>query len=88
MSYYARVDVSVLFIGLLLLYDKGRKQKEVQFMLSTHAKKVNFWNEPIIDLPNAATRRQILHKIMDTALLVASCVGVMAIMLFFVVISL
>lgn len=57
-------------------------------MLSTHAKKVNFWNEPIIDLPNAATRRQVLHKIMDTALLVASCVGVMAIMLFFVVISL
>lgn len=57
-------------------------------MLSTHAKKVNFWNEPVLELPNAATRRQVLHKILDTTLLVASCVGVMAIMLFFVVISL
>jgi hypothetical protein len=57
-------------------------------MLITTAKKTNFWSEPYVDLPNAATRRQVFHKILDTALIIASCAGIVAIMLFSVVLSL
>ncbi len=57
-------------------------------MLTTNIRKTNYWSEPYIPLPNAATRRQVLHKILDTALIIASCAGIVAIMLFFVVISL
>lgn len=57
-------------------------------MLTTNIQKSNFWSEPYVPLPNAATRRQIIEKVMRGALMVASCAGVMAIMLFFVVISL
>lgn len=57
-------------------------------MLNTNARKVNFWSEPYLPLPNAATRRQVLHKIMDTALIIASCAGIVAIMLFFIIASL
>ena len=57
-------------------------------MLHTHTRKVNFWSEPYLNLPNAATRRDIAHKVLDTALIIASCAGVAAIMLFFTVISL
>ncbi len=57
-------------------------------MLTTPARKSNYWSEPRVPLPNAATRRQILHKVLDKALLVASCAGFLAIMLFFVIITL
>ena len=82
------MDVLVRFIVHYALYDKGRKQKEETSMLNTYARKVNFWSEPYLPLPNAATRRQVLHKIMDTALIIASCAGIVAIMLFFIVASL
>lgn len=57
-------------------------------MLNTNTRKVNFWSEPYIPLPNAATRRDILRKVLDTALIIASCAGVAAIMLFFTAVSL
>ena len=57
-------------------------------MFSTNICKADFWSEPHIPLPNAATRRQVLHKILDTALIAASCVGLVAITLFLTVLSL
>lgn len=42
-----------------------------------------FWSEPYVSLPNAATRRQILHKVLDKLLISLSCVGIAAIFLFF-----
>lgn len=57
-------------------------------MFTTNVKKAGYWSEPYVPLPNAATRRQVLEKILDKALIVASCAGIGAIMLFFVVISL
>lgn len=88
MSNYASTDVSVRFMGLNCLYDGITKQKEETTMLHTHTRRVNFWSEPYLNLPNAATRRDIAHKVLDTALIIASCAGVAAIMLFFTVISL
>lgn len=57
-------------------------------MLHTNTRKADYWSQPHIDLPNAATRRDVLHKIMDNCLICASCAGAVAIMLFFVVMSL
>ncbi len=50
--------------------------------------KGNFWSQPYMPLPNAATRRQVLHKLLDTALVIASCAGIGAIMLFFLYLGL
>ena len=47
-----------------------------------------YLSQPAVPLPNAATRRQVLHKILDTALIAASCVGLVAITLFLTVLSL
>ncbi len=57
-------------------------------MLTTNTAKADFWSEPHIQLPNAATRRQVLHKILDTALIAASSLGIVAIIAFFVLIGL
>lgn len=57
-------------------------------MMTTNTKKADFWSAPHILLPNAATRRQVLHKILDTALIAASSLGIVAILFFFVVIGL
>lgn len=35
-----------------------------------------FMNRPYVPLPNAATRRQVLHKLLDKILIGACCVGV------------
>jgi hypothetical protein len=55
-------------------------------MFTTNILKADFWSEPHIPLPNAASRRKVLHKILDTALIAASCIGIVAITLFFAVI--
>lgn len=41
-----------------------------------------FLSQPVIALPNAATRRQLLQKILDRLLVTASCVGIVTILLF------
>ncbi len=40
---------------------------------------------PTIPYPNAATRREILHKVLDTLLVAASGMGLAAIVLLFLV---
>lgn len=57
-------------------------------MLTSNIRNTHYWSEPHICLPNAATRRQLLQKVLDKALIIASCAGMVAIMLFFVVITL
>ncbi len=37
---------------------------------------------PLAPYPNAATRREVLHKILDNLLILASCAGVAVIILF------
>lgn len=88
MSNYASTDVLVRFIVLFILYDDARTKKEETLMLRTNTQKVNFWSMPHIALPNAATRRDVLHRILDNLLIAASCAGAVAIMLFFVIITL
>lgn len=57
-------------------------------MLRTNTQKTGYWSQPHIALPNAATRRDILHRVVDNLLIAASCAGAVAIMLFFVMITL
>lgn len=42
------------------------------------AKKMDF---PLAPYPNAATRRELLHKLLDHLLIIASCAGVAAVVL-------
>ena len=42
----------------------------------------HYMNQPHIDLPNAATRRQIVKKHLDQLLLCASGVGIAVVLLF------
>lgn len=39
---------------------------------------------PRIPYPNAATRREVFHKLLDTALLAASGIGIAAMLLLYV----
>ena len=34
-----------------------------------------FMNKPFVNVPNAATRREVLHQMLDRVLVVASCMG-------------
>ncbi len=42
----------------------------------------NFWNQPYVPYPNAATRRQVLDKMIDRLLIAASCIGIVAVVMF------
>lgn len=42
---------------------------------------------PFAPYPNAATRREIIHKVLDHLLIVASCAGVSAVLLFLVTLA-
>jgi len=41
-----------------------------------------FMNQAAVPVPNAASRRQVAHKVLDTVLTVVSCIGIIAIILF------
>ena len=43
---------------------------------------VSFMARPIVPLPNVATRRQFLHKVLDAALIVISSIGIVVMLLF------
>ena len=44
---------------------------------------INKMDYPFAPYPNAATRRELIHKILDHLLIVASCAGVAAVLLLF-----
>ena len=56
--------------------------KEVLFMKTAAYKQISFMSRPIVPLPNAATRRQFLHKALDSVLIVASSIGIAVMLLF------
>ena len=60
----------VQFIGHSLIYNPLRKQKfkEVTPMKTAVLNKKEF---PLAPYPNAATRREVMHKILDSLLIVA-----------------
>lgn len=38
-------------------------------------KTINFMNRPYVNVPNAATRREVLHMIVDRLMVVVCCTG-------------
>lgn len=45
-----------------------------------------FMSRPVVPLPNAVSRRQFLHKLLDKALIIFSGIGIAVILLFFLLI--
>lgn len=43
---------------------------------------ISWQNRGIVPYPNAATRRQVLEKMLDRLLLIASCIGLATMLLF------
>lgn len=52
--------------------------------MKTAYAKLNKMEFPVAPYPNAATRRELLHKIVDQLLIIASCAGVAAVILLLV----
>ena len=48
---------------------------------------MNKLDYPFAPYPNAATRRELLHKVLDHLLIVASCAGVSAVILLLVTLA-
>lgn len=48
---------------------------------------MNKMDYPFAPYPNAATRRELLHKVLDHLLIVASCAGVSAVILLLVTLA-
>ena len=69
---------SVRFIGLIHCYNEATKQKEDNKMKSAVINKMEL---PLAPYPNAATRREVLHKIVDHLLIMASCAGIASMIL-------
>ena len=44
----------------------------------------SFWNRPIVAKPNAATRRDVLNKLVDKLLLAASAAGIVVTLMYFI----
>ena len=45
-------------------------------------KTVSFMNRPYVNVPNAATRREVLHHLADRALVVVSTLGLITAIVF------
>ena len=66
----------VRFIGLFLLYSNGTNTKEVTSMITSAI--CRYLDTPAVPRPGAATRRQLLRKLIDHLLIMAICAGVAA----------
>ena len=62
-------DKLVRFMGQILGYNEATKQKEDNLMKTAVINKMEL---PLAPYPNAATRREILHKVVDHLLIMAS----------------
>ena len=51
-------------------------------MKATVARRPKFMNCPVVCYPNAAGRRQVFHKLLDTLVITASGAGIGAVLLF------
>ena len=54
-------------------------------MKTAHA--VRFMNRPYLNLPNAATRKEVLHLLIDRLLVGACCLGLTTAILFLLTLS-
>ena len=48
---------------------------------------INKMDYPFAPYPNAATRREILHKVLDHLLIIASCAGISSVILLLVTLA-
>ncbi len=48
---------------------------------------LNKMDFPLAPYPNAATKREVLHKIVDHLLIIASCAGIAAVILLLVTLA-
>ena len=69
-------------MGLFTDYTEGTKQEEV-----TQMKQTSFMNKPFVNVPNAATRREVLHQMLDRILVAVSCLGLITAIAFFLSLS-
>lgn len=67
--------------------DTIKDTKEVSTMKTTALYRTDYANRPNLPYPNAATRRELMHKFMDLLLMAALGVGAAAILLFLVALS-
>ena len=67
-------------------YNTGttNQTKEAQIMKTAAINKMDY---PLAPYPNAATRREVIHKILDHLLIVASCAGVSAVILLLITLA-
>lgn len=56
-------------------------------MKTAVVKRTNFNNMPVIPYPNAATREEMLHKILDLLLVAAIGAGLAACLIFLIALS-
>ena len=45
-------------------------------------KTISFKNRPYVNVPNAATRREVLHQLVDRLMVVACCTGLITAIVF------
>ena len=50
-------------------------------------KQTSFMNKPFVNVPNAATRREVLHQMLDRILVAVSCLGLITAIAFFLSLS-
>ncbi len=48
---------------------------------------LNNMDYPLAPYPNAATKREVIHKVVDHLLVIASCAGIAAIVMFLVALA-
>ena len=65
------------FIVLFCLYITGTNKTEEVFTMFTTAI-CRYLDQAVVARPNAATRREVLHKLIDHLLIIAICAGVSA----------
>jgi len=81
-------QLNVPFIGLICLYHRLIKDtKEVPNMKAATITQRNFANRPHAPYPNAATYKELAHKMLDLLLMAAIGTGAAAILLFLLVLG-
>ena len=85
---YRTLPGLVLFNVPFILYPHSIKNtKEETTMKTAVVKRTDFNNMPVIPYPNAATREEMLHKILDLLLVAAIGAGLAACLIFLIALS-
>lgn len=76
--------LSVLLYKYMDIIQTENKTKEDKYMKTTTLNKMEF---PLAPYPNAATKREVMHKIIDHLLMIACSAGVAAVILLMVALA-